>query len=443
MKNKIYCRILACAVLGATIPALHAQTVRTAYFMDKSVVRTSLNPAFQSERNYYSIPLLGSLGVSFGSNGISVDDLLYPQNGKLQTFMASGVDAQTFLNNLQDHNKVSVDFQTDIFTAGWRMFDGFCTVGATLKGGAYLSVPKSLFEFMKEANGDYNISDLKTDLRTYLELSAGYSRSLTDRLTAGAKVKLLPALAGVRMNVKRMDVSLAADKWHVTSEADLYAGGPELSNEAGKDYIGDIDYSPGLAGFGAAVDLGATYRLLDNLTVSASLLDLGFIAWSATYAVANGTFEFDGVEKQVGDDNIDEQMDKMKEDLEGLMHFKTQKKKGYTSSLTTAALAGAEYTFFENRLGAGLLSSTRINPYGIYTELTASANYRPVRWFAATLSYSALHSNFKTYGVAVNFAPKGFNFFLGSDYMLTKVTPQYIPVSANAANLYLGMSVWL
>ena len=75
------------------------------------------------------------------------------------------------------------------------------------------------------------------------------------------------------------------------------------------------------------------------------------------------------------------------------------------------------------------------------TELTLSGNYRPVKWFEATLSYSFIHSKFKTYGIALNFSPSWINFFIGSDYMLTKVTPQCLPVSGNAMNLYMGVSV--
>ena len=36
----------------------------------------------------------------------------------------------------------------------------------------------------------------------------------------------------------------------------------------------------GIAGYGFGIDLGASYKIMDNLTVSASILDLGFISWS-------------------------------------------------------------------------------------------------------------------------------------------------------------------
>ena len=47
----------------------------------------------------------------------------------------------------------------------------------------------------------------------------------------------------------------------------------------------DIDFDTdnlGPTGFGMAIDLGATYKLNDEWTFSASLLDLGFISWKNT-----------------------------------------------------------------------------------------------------------------------------------------------------------------
>lgn len=54
--------------------------------------------------------------------------------------------------------------------------------------------------------------------------------------------------------------------------------GLELQEEEGKDYVTDFDFDSGklgIAGYGFGIDLGASYKILDNLTVSASVLDLG------------------------------------------------------------------------------------------------------------------------------------------------------------------------
>ena len=48
----------------------------------------------------------------------------------------------------------------------------------------------------------------------------------------------------------------------------------------------------GVAGLGFGIDLGASYKVLDNLTVSAAVLDLGYINWKGsetTMATINAT----------------------------------------------------------------------------------------------------------------------------------------------------------
>ena len=63
------------------------------------------------------------------------------------------------------------------------------------------------------------------------------------------------------------------------------------------DKIDDVDVDgAGLGGFGMALDLGGVYKLNDNLTLSASVLDLGFINWSNNMKAVNRaeSFEFNG-----------------------------------------------------------------------------------------------------------------------------------------------------
>ncbi|OAV68609.1 hypothetical protein Barb6XT_00914 [Bacteroidales bacterium Barb6XT] len=465
MKNKIYRCLLACAVLAGTVQPLPAQLLRTAYFMDKSIVRSNLNPAFQAEGSYSSIPVIGSLGFSGMSNGLVLSDIIYPDRNLVlsgisypdrspYTFLDPRVNTKDFLGNVKKNNGLDMGVRTDIFTMGWRHSpDVFWTIGVGIRAEGYLNIPGSLLEFAKAGmtNGKsvYDFSGLKADVRSYLELSAGYSKKIDERLTVGGKLKLLPALGGLRADFDKFTAEMGQDNWKITTHGKLNASVAGLKLISEEDHISDMEFNtPGLAGFGAAVDFGASYKLLDNLTLSGSVLDLGFISWSkGDYAeTKNKTFTFNGFELPIGDNesNMDDQLDQLKEDAEQLIQFKQNKTdRSYTSLLSASVLAGAEYSLLDNMIGLGLLSSTSFNPFNVYTELTASANFRPVDWFAATLSYSAIHSHFKTYGIALNFSPKGFNFFLGSDYMISKVTPQFIPVNVGGSNLYLGMSIKL
>jgi len=89
------------------------------------------------------------------------------------------------------------------------------------------------------------------------------------------------------IETKAKDLKAKFDNYHanLTVGAELKSSfkGLELKEEEGKDYVTDFDFDSenlGIAGYGFGIDLGASYKILDNLTVSASILDLGFISWS-------------------------------------------------------------------------------------------------------------------------------------------------------------------
>ncbi|MCD8071860.1 MAG: DUF5723 family protein, partial [Alistipes sp.] len=315
-----------------------------------------------------------------------------------------------------------------------------------------------LLEFLKEGNGSdgktYNISGLRAKADAYAEISVGYSRRIDRRWSVGGRLKLLPGAGNADMRFDRLYATLNEDTWHINSKGDLYTSIKGLEykqkdDEDGRPYVNGFDFgSFGLGGFGAAVDVGAQFEVDDNFRLSASVLDLGFISWSRNatrYARAEGEFDYDGFQLPVGDKDmptVSDQFDAMKEDLENLFRFREEGDgKARTSMLVATVILGAEYGVMENKITFGLLSTTRFYRPKAYTELTASVNFKPVWWFGAALSYSAVHSNFQTYGLALNFTPNGFNFFLGSDYMITRVNSQYIPVNARGENIYLGMSV--
>ena len=86
---------------------------------------------------------------------------------------------------------------------------------------------------------------------------------------------------------------------------------------------------------------------------------------------------------------------------------------------------GAEYVLpYYKNLKFGLLSSTHFNKPFTWSEARLSANVAPVRWFEASVNY-AISSFGSSLGWVLNFHPNGFNFFIGTDHMITKVTPQY------------------
>lgn len=467
-RSKIY-SFLTVLLMGTATTAVAQQALRSAYFMEGYNYRHQLNPAFASERNYFSFPMLGNMNVSLQSN-LGVSSFLYKMpGGGLTTFMNGDVSSSEFLGKLKNNNNINADVNLNIFAAGFRAFGGFNTIDLGLRAGVRANLPYSLFDFMKNGmssdNTQYAIENLGISSTNYAELAFGHSHRINDRITVGGKVKLLFGLADVKVNINRLDLKMATDEWKVSADGELNTAikgftiptkaeaGRELSADEDPDALSwdDADFdTPGLTGFGMAFDLGATYKVLDDLEVSAALLDLGFIGWKnnlkASMSCDPWSFTgFHNIAVNPEDDNdpndLENQFESLGDDLEDLVSFRSEKKDGSRARALGATLnLGAQYTLPVYRnLKFGFLSSTRINGEYSWSEGRFSANVAPVKCFEVGVNY-AVSSFGSSLGWIINLHPKGFNFFIGSDCQFFKVTPQYVPVNRLSANISMGIN---
>lgn len=472
MKLKRY--ILAAGVAAVASSALAQEAPRSAYFMDGYSYRHELNPAFMGERNYVSIPVLANFDVSLFSN-VGVNTFLYKTDKpgyKLTTFMSPSVDAQEFLGKLAKNNHINANLDLTLLSTGFKAFGGFNTITVGAHTDLGLNLPKDLFSFMKlgqtSADTRYNFKDVKANATAYAEIAFGHSRKINDKLGIGAKLKVLLGLANVTAHVENMDVRLADDQWLVKARGKVeMAAGSGLyvptKLESGADYDipadadlidwDNIDYNNfGIAGFGLGLDIGATYQLLPDLQLSAAINDFGFLNWSHAHVGTTPDTEwtFDGFQNiavkddQPGyeDNKLSEQVDRMWDDLQDAFDFHRTKSDGsYTKMLNATIRLGAEYTMpFYKGLTGGFLFSTHIAGCQSWTEGRFYANVKPAKWFDATVNYGASTYG-SSFGWMINFHPKGFNFFVGSDHQFFKVTPQFLPVGHATASLNFGFNV--
>ena len=87
----------------------------------------------------------------------------------------------------------------------------------------------------------------------------------------------------------------------------------------------------------------------------------------------------------------------------------------------------------------GLLSSTRIKGAYSWTEGRLSANWKPLKWLDGGVNF-AVNSFTASMGYVLNIHPKGYNFFIGMDHILGKMSKEFIPLSSNAS-VNLGFNV--
>lgn len=205
--------------------SVSAQQIRTSYFMQSSTARTTMNPAYRPERGYVSIPVLGAVGASYGTNGIAVDNFIYPKNGETVTFMDNSVNTESFLNGLKDENQVNMDFGTQVLSGGWYAGKGFWTVDVSYQGLGEYSCSEDIVRVHEK-----RVMDLRVPMifvisgrtpRLIWRTGVGYSRPITDKLTVGGKVKLLWGVGSMDATIDQMHAEMGETSWKVTSTGTL------------------------------------------------------------------------------------------------------------------------------------------------------------------------------------------------------------------------------
>lgn len=458
---KLNIQLLAIAAFVACSAAATAQNSNTAYFLDGYTYRHNLNPAFGNDgATYFSFPALGNLNVSMVGN-LDLDAILYNVNGKTTTFLNPGVSSSEFLDNIGDKNKLNVDLRLDIISVGFKAFGGYNTVGIGVRSNVAVIVPGSLLRLAKEGpqNESYDISDLKAHADAYAEIAFGHSRQINSQWRVGGKFKFLLGLANVDADFDKAQLTLGQDSWTAVTNATVQTSikgftyktedklrGPE-GGKTTHTYVSDVDIDgTGLNGFGIAVDLGAEYKLNEEWSFSASLLDLGFISWSNNMvASTNGDRTFDTdtyIFNADGDasNSFDDELDRLAEGLSTLYELQDNGDEGGRTRMLGATLnLAAEYTLpVYSKLKFGFLNTTRIQGTYSWTDFRLSANVAPVKIFSAGVSASAGTYGFSA-GWLLNLHMTGFNIFVGMDRVPLKFSKQYVPLTSNAS-LNLGIN---
>ena len=416
----------------------------TAYFMEGSTLRSQFNPAFAPLRGYVNIPGLGGLDINVSGN-LSIDKILYPRNGKLVTLLDSSVSTADALSGLKADNLLGLDTRVNLigFGAFTRNHKNFWSFDLNARVTTDATLPYSLFEFIKLGK-EGQIRNFGTSTDSYLEAAFSYSFPLMDdRLYIGIRGKFLAGLARALVTYDRFDISLREDRWAVLTQGtlDLTAAGAKVETDPDSETfeIGDLDFKPTKpAGYGFALDLGATYDILPNLQASLVVTDLGFISWSkknSVMGVSTQETEFTGATVP---ENASEPVPDF--DLE-MLKFNQVDGRSTTKMLRASVNAGLEYEVWRHKIGIGLLYTARVWKYKTMHNITGSVNFHPVRWFTLTGSYSVIDNRGGAVGLALNLCPSWINFFIATDMLVSKHTPQWIPVKQSTMNVTLGLGV--
>ena len=426
--KRTYFLLSALILFALAAPSARSQELETGYFLGGNPYAFRMNPAFQSERNIFSIAL-GGTGLEAWSN-LGISSLFYPgDNGFLYTFMNDRVSPAEFQRKIGRNNRLDLDARVNLLTLGFWADRRFYTIDLNVRGLNAVSAPSDLFAFLKEGSQGGNSFDFSgTGIRAkeFVELAFGWSKNYNNVFNAGFRVKALVGAAEAEVLAESMRLSMASDRWEIQARSVLNASSPSLVyRREGEDLdVGSIEFGGskiGPAGYGAALDLGASWNVLPSLTLSAAVLDLGPMRWNReVQGVSPETSYTWAPSDQEGgsDDTWEAEMDEASAALSGIFRFKDHSGSGGRFEMLPFRVnLGAEYRMpFYERLSVGLLYQGRGGAAFSRHTGRFSLNWNPLSFLSMSTG-TTLSKMGQNFGFALNLHPAGINLLVGCDYI--------------------------
>lgn len=410
---------------------MNAQESNILYFMGGIPQSYMLNPAHMPVCNFYmGLPVASLTQVNFENSTLSLSNVLEYNETTQQTitFLHPDADIDDFLKNFKNSNHISFDVSDVILAFGFRAKKSYISFDITGKSTARFSYPGDLVDLMLTGNEngeEFDLSGFGINATSYIETGVRYAREISRNLTLGARVKIITGLVNISTRKPDITLSTGLEEWDFNSEMELNMSVPGLNTsqmelgEVTLEYLMDtLDFEdPSTSeltkmgsNFGLGLDLGAVYWPIENVAISASIIDLGFIKWKNNpwNLTQTGSITFDGLRVENGfevDSFGTQLLDSIKQDF-----IFNSSLKPYTSYLTGKLYVGGQY-FFDERSSVGLLSKTEFYKGKLREQLTLSLNLYPVNFFAASFSYSIMNNTFNNFGIGMSFKPGPFHFY--------------------------------
>lgn len=107
---------------------------------------------------------------------------------------------------------MNISANTDVISFGFYKGKGFWSFNVGARADVDATIPKTMFDYLRATDADnfswsgesFDIRNEKLRLNAYIEVGAGYSRAINERLTVGGKAKLLLGAGSINLNINQL-----------------------------------------------------------------------------------------------------------------------------------------------------------------------------------------------------------------------------------------------
>jgi Family of unknown function (DUF5723) len=400
-----------------------AQNEGTLALMNSLPQQMDINPSFVPKYSFsFTLPAT-SFGAFYSNNGFAYRDLISKQADG-----ATVADLPKLRAALSTKNYVTQSLSIDLLRVSFRVNDKlFMSVGAQGKAYSRLMLPKDALNILIDGNqsnsstGSTNFSlSPQAESVSYLETYVGAAYKINDALTVGIRAKYLKGLTNVTTENSNLNLSTDNSTYAIsaTAAAEIRTSGIYNLSQSGYSFkVGDY-----LTNNGFGVDLGASYKITDKITVAASLLDIGSIQWkNNTYAyaldAAKAKYTFAGFDLTKLVNNEPNYVQSVTDSITNNFKFVESSIQSYSSAIPTKMYLNGTYQLREQlTLGAVLFGETFKGR--LATGITLGANKHFGKWFSLSGSYTISNNSYNNLGAGFSLNLATVQLYLAGDNLL-------------------------
>jgi hypothetical protein len=424
------------------------------------------NPAlFYKCRTYIELPVISSFRYSYGNSGFGYHDALHYGTGTQRDSII--IDIDNLDKKLKKRNYIRNDYSINILGAGFRIKDYYVHFNISNHGETRVGIPGDLaalkdgnWDSSKEVPRDIDLGGLGVNAIDYTQIAIGVSKKIEEGFSVGLTAKYLMGAANLTTRRSELDIRTQADPivLDVSSRYKIYAAFPVDITYSTQGIVETVNFDNSLddpvgdfilnKNRGFALDAGVLYDYSEYITLSASIIDLGFIRWKSNINrfESEGSFTFQGfnlLQYSTGTDET-ELFQALLDSIQDSWQF-INSNAPYISFLTPKIYLGGLYKL-NQKIAFGALLRTEIFDFRPHFALTLSANFNPVKFFSGTVSYSIMNNKLYQLGFGFSVGRPGAQLFFVSDHIPVRFvrevnTGALFPYNARTVNFRIGVNI--
>ncbi|KPK86648.1 MAG: hypothetical protein AMS27_04595 [Bacteroides sp. SM23_62_1] len=438
----------------------------TLYFMHTNPQAIHTNPAlFYRCRTYIELPVISSVRYAYSNTGFGYHDALHYGTGTQSDSII--IDIDNLDKKLKKRNYIRNDYSINLLGAGFRIRDYYFHFNISNHGETRVGIPGDIislkdgnWDSSEEVPRDIDLGGLGVNAIDYIQIAVGVSKKIEEGFSIGLTAKYLMGAANLNTHRSELDIITQADPivLDVSSRYRIYASFPVDITYSNLGIVETVNFDNSLddpvgdfilnKNRGFAMDAGVLYDYLEEITLSASIIDLGLIRWRSNInrfeSEGSITFRgFDLLQYATGTDET-ELFQALLDSIQDSWQF-TNSNDPYISFMTPKIYLGGLYRLNE-KIAFGALLRTEIFDRRPHFALTMSANFNPVSFFSGTVSYSIMNNKLYQLGLGFSLGGPGAQFFFVSDHIPVRFvrevnTGALFPYNARTVNFRFGINL--